>query len=268
MKFKILVIILNIVLLLVFVSIFFIPVLNPAFSEITGKKYLFFIPVFLVLIIIFNAVYFKNRKIVESIESEDWTAVCLHLEDEVFSKKRMSFKNVRLLSETMLLLSDFAGLERLETTVRANKPEYLAKIASNLAGGKLLSGKYQSLYDFTSGLAARRNNTDQWIVFYTAFSLQMLKEHKKAAERFLEIYDKVSVPLIRAMTGYFIFNILATQAKLTPKEAESGKQELKKEILNDYNYTKWQEYTEKQKEAIHILVFKKVIDDTTDWLYK
>ena len=108
-------------------------------------RYWFFPPIFIVLLVFVNILYFRNKNIIENVESGDWSALCHALEVEVFDKHRTSLKNLKLLSEVQLLLSDFAGLKRLETFVRANCSEHLAALAPNFAGGKLLSGQYAEL---------------------------------------------------------------------------------------------------------------------------
>ena len=111
MKFKFLIVTLNIVIIISFISFFIMPLLAYP-NNITAflMRYWFFPPIFIVLLVFVNILYFRNKNIIENVESGDWSALCHALEVEVFVKHRTSLKNLNLISEVQLLLSDFAGL--------------------------------------------------------------------------------------------------------------------------------------------------------------
>lgn len=268
MKFKILVIILDIVLFLFFISVFIMPVFMGVIDLKTFlTSYWFFPPIFIALLVVINFLYLKNKNIIENVEAGDWMALCLNLEEEVFEKRNLNFKNIKLLSEVQLLLSDFKGLQRLETFVRANKGEYLTRLATNFAGGKLLSGQYDELYTFTSNLV-KSGNKNEWIIFYVPFSLQMQKQHAQASDEFAKLVGTFTEPILNLMTDYFYYDVLKSYNKLPINEQKEKVSELKGRFCKEYSRTTWQNYIAKKKENIHILVFKKVIDDASTWIYQ
>lgn len=268
MKFKVLVIFLNIVLITFFISIFVLPFFLDSIDIKTFfSQYWFFAPIFLAIILAINILYARNKNVIGNVESGDWTALAHSLEHEVFDKKHASFQNVKLLAEVQLLLSDFAGLQRLELFVRNNKSEYLPRLASKFAGAKLLSGQYNELYTFTSNLVKSGKKDDPWIVFYVPFSLQMLKEHKAASEGFGALLDTFSEPLLSAMVAYFYYEVLKRYCSLTHEENAAKVQAVRDNIKSRYSLQTWKAYTVKQMQEIHVLVFKKVIADCTTWLF-
>lgn len=268
MKLKILITILDIVLIIFFVSIFILPI---AMSTINAKSliqsYWFLILAFLALFAFVNIIYLKNKNIIESIETGDWTALCVNLEREVFDKTNLSFKNIKLLSEVQLLLSDFKGLKRLEVFVRANKGEYLSKLATNFAGGKFLSGEFCELYDFTTNLI-KSGNKDEWLIFYKPFALQMQKSYIEASNNFKELLDSFSEPILNLMTAYFYYKVLENYCKLSFKGRQEKVQAFKNTFKKTFTSVTWKTYTAKKKESIHILVFKKIIDDASNWVFQ
>ena len=268
MKFKFLIVTLNIVIIISFISFFIMPLLAYP-NNITAflMRYWFFPPIFIVLLIFVNILYFRNKNIIENVESGDWSALCHALEVEVFDKHRTSLKNLKLLSEVQLLLSDFAGLKRLETFVRANCSEYLAALAPNFAGGKLLSGQYAELYNFVSNLV-RSGKKDEWVAFYVPFSLQMQKDYSRASEEFKKLLNTFSEPILNSMTAYFYYEVLKKHCKCTENERSTFVSEAQNKIKSSYSLDAWSAYTAKKKQEMHVLVFKKVIDDTTNWVFR
>lgn len=267
MKLKALVIVLDIVLIIFFISIFILPVFTGVMNMKTfWLTYWFFPPIFILLLAFINILYFKNKNIIECVESSDWTALCLNLENEVFDKRNLSFRNVKLLSQVQLLLSDFKGLQRLETFVRSNKGEYLSRLAANFAGGKLLSGQYEDLHTFASNLV-QSGKKDEWIVFYVAFSLQMQKDYAKASVEFEKVLHSFNEAILQLMTAYFYYEVLKNYSKLSFSERNLATSAFKDTFRKSFNRRTWKAYTAKKKEDIHILVFKKVIDDATEWVF-
>ncbi|NVP23024.1 hypothetical protein [Treponema phagedenis] len=269
MKLKVLVIIFNTVLILMFSVIFLFPVffLNGDFMHEFWIKNWFFLPIFFILLGIVNIIFLKNWKLVSYIEEEDWTALTMYLEQEIFDKKKLSYKKVRLLSETLLLLSDFSGLSKLETVLRANKPGYIIKLAPKFAAAKMLSGNYQELCAFSNKLAARPDNTHPWINFYAAFSHQMLKEYTVAAEKFLTLAKTSTDLIIKALSAYFIKEVLSPYLEGKKEKVNQLALSIKDEIKKKYNRNQWDEYIEKEKKEIDVMVLTKIIKETNDWIF-
>lgn len=267
MKFKILIITLNIVIFISFVSFFILPLL--AFAGATNTFFIknwFFPPIFIAILAFINILYFRNKNIIENLESEDWTGLCHVLEVEVFDKNRASLKNLNLLSDVQLLLSDFTGLQRLETYVRSKKSEYLSRLAPNFAGGKFLSGNYAELQSFVSNLI-RSGKKDEWLLFYFPLSLQMQKLYPEASKEFESCLNTFNEPILNLMTGYFYYEVLKKYCKLTEKEREEAANSFKNNIKTQYSLETWKDYTAKKRQEMHILIFKKIIDDATSWLF-
>ncbi|MEL3908251.1 MAG: hypothetical protein P1P64_04465 [Treponemataceae bacterium] len=267
MKFKILIITLNIVIFISFVSFFILPLL--AFSGAAKfflSKNWFFPPIFIAILAFINILYFRNKSIIENLEAEDWTGLCHTLEVEVFDKNRASFRNVNLLSDVQLLLSDFSGLQRLETYVRSKKPEYLSRLAPNFAGGKFLSGNYSELHSFVSNLI-RSGKKDEWLLFYLPFSLQMQKSYSEASKEFENCLNKFNEPILNLMTGYFYYEVLKIYCKLSEKERIKSVKAFKDNIKAQYSLETWNNYTAQKRQEMHILIFKKIIADASSWLF-
>ena len=269
MKLKVLIIIFNAVLL----TLFFTALSFSFFTadiEVIGnfsKNYWVFILLFLILLVGTNLFFISNWKLISALEAEDWPALSLYLETEIFQKHHLTAKKVRLLCEISILLGDFEILKRLERVLQENKPEYIRTFASRFAAAKLLSSDYEGLADFMAHIVAHPRAYSPWIAFYDAFSAQMLKRKREAMEKFLRILDTEQDPLVRLLSVYFIASGLYHYSDVQ-KDTVDNRIDAEKEKLKKYSLHYWRKYVQKEKQNIHVLVLTKVIDDALIWLFR
>jgi len=269
MKLKVLIIVFNAILLTIFFTVLSFSFFT-AGTEFIGslfKNYWIFVLFFMILFIGMNIFFINNWKLITTLEAEDWPALSLYLETEIFEKHHLTAKKVRLLCEISILLGDFEILKRLERVLEEHKPEYIRAFASRFAAAKLLSNDYQGLAEFMAHLAVRPHETSPWIPFYDAFSAQMLKHYREAAEKFSRMLETEKEPLVRLLGVYFmacgLYHYIDVSKDEADKRIEAEKQELKKHSLQY-----WKKYAQKEKQNIHVLVLTKAIDDALIWLFK
>ena len=269
MKLKVLIIIFNAVLLTIFFTVLSFSFFT-AGTEFIGnffKNYWIFILFFLILFVGMNIFFITNWKLITILESEDWPALSLYLETEIFEKHHLTAKKVRLLCEISILLGDFEILRRLERVLEDNKPEYIKTFASRFAAAKLLSSDYQGLAEFMARIVVQPHEVSPWIPFYDAFAAQMLKRYREAAEKFSLMLETEHEPLVRLLGVYFMACGLYTYLGIDKDEADKRikvqKHELKRRSLQH-----WKNYIQKDKQNIPVLVLTKAIDDALIWLFK
>ena len=269
MKLKVLVIIFNAVLLTIFFTVLSFSFFT-AGTEFIGsffKNYWIFILFFTFLFIGMNIFFISNWKLITTLESDDWPALSLYLETEIFEKHHITAKKARLLCEISILLGDFEILKRLERVLEEYKPEYIRTFASRFAAAKLLSNDYQGLAEFMARTVVQPHETSPWIPFYDAFSAQMLRCYREAAEKFSRMLETEQDPLVRLLGVYFmdygLYHYLGIDKDDADKRIEAEKRKLKKHSLQY-----WKKYVQKEKQNIHVLVLTKAIDDALIWLFK
>ena len=269
MKLKVLMIIFNVVLLTIFFTVLSFSFFT-AGTEFIGsffKNYWIFVLFFMILFLGMNIFFITNRKLITTLESDDWPALSLYLETEIFEKHHLTAKKVRILCEISILLGDFEILKRLERVLEEHKPEYIRTFASRFAAAKLLSNDYQGLADFMTRIAEQPHKTSPWISFYEAFSAQMLKRYREAAEKFSHLLETEQEPFVRLLGVYFmacgLYHYIDVHKDEADKRIEEEKRKLKKHSLQY-----WKKHAQKEKQNIHVLVLTKAIDDALIWLFK
>lgn len=269
MKLKVVFVIFNIVLILLLFTVFFLPLFyaDGSFMREFWKANWFFGPIFFVLIIFVNIMFLKNRPMIHYIENEDWSSLASYLELQIFTKKKITYRNSKLLAEALLLLGDFSSMNKLCSFLQESKPKYLSKLAPKFASSKMISGDYQDLFEFTSSLPVEKTRVSEWMAFYSALALQMLKDYPKSTVLFNKVSETVKDPLIKSLSTYFAVNVLKNYSELTPEEIKEKELLLCSKINKIYTNEDWKEYIESEKQEIHVMILTKIIDDVTSWLF-
>lgn len=269
MKLKVLIIVFNAILLTIFFTVLSFSFFT-AGTEFIGsffKNYWIFVIFFMVFFIGMNIFFVRNWKLITALESEDWPALSLYLETEIFEKHHLTSKKVRLLCEISILLGNFEILKRLERLLEERKPQYLQAFASRFAAAKLLSGDYQELTEFMTRIVIQPHEASPWIPFYDAFAAQMLKRYPEAAEKFSRMLETEKDPLVRLLGVYFmacgLYHYIDVSKDEADKRIEEEKRKLKKHSLQHRK-----KHAQKEKQNIHVLVLTKAIDDALIWLFK
>ena len=269
MKLKVLIIVFNAILLTIFFTVLSFSFFT-AGTEFIGsffKNYWIFVIFFMVFFIGMNIFFVRNWKLITALESEDWPALSLYLETEIFEKHHLTSKKVRLLCEISILLGNFEILKRLERLLEERKPQYLQAFASRFAAAKLLSGDYQELTEFMTRIVIQPHEASPLIPFYDAFSAQMLKHYREAAEKFSRMLETEKEPLVRLLGVYFmacgLYHYIDVSKDEVDTQIEEEKRKLKKRSLQH-----WKKHAQKEKQNIHVLVLTKAIDDALVWLFK
>lgn len=269
MKLKVLIIIFNVVLLTIFFTVLSFSFFT-ADTEFIGnffKNYWIFVLFFMILLLGMNMFFISNWKLITTLEAEDWPALSLYLETEIFEKHHLTAKKVRLLCEISILLGDFEILKRLERVLEKYKPEYIRTFGSRFAAAKLLSNDYQGLAGFMARIGGQPHKNSPWVSFYDAFSAQMLKRYREAAEKFSYVLETEQDPLVRLLSIYFmacgLYHYIDVSKDEVCTQIEEEKRKLKKHSLQH-----WKKHAQKEKQNIHVLVLTKAIDDALIWLFK
>ena len=286
-KFKFIVLFFNVVLIILFGMILFLPsvLLNPAgrfpwsialWSGNAGLV-LVLLAAFLALFTLVNIVYLRNRKLLTLLEREDWPALVHYLEDEVLNQGKFSPRLVRLLANGYLILADSAAVMGLEHKVSLINP---ALVESNalLFGAARILGKDISgaIRFFVVRKDAGSGSTGEWIRWYYAFSLLLDRRYREAGEEFSVIAQTSSEGIVAALASYFLETSIVRILKESVYEGESrqadeyraasakGKERVHSALprLKD-----WQKETARTKGQIHAAILVKYLHRTATWLY-
>ena len=203
MKMKAIFILLNVVLVLAFLVIFFTPLLllgGDWFSLFWSRNW----PIAVVFIVTLGGVdgyFLLNWRLFRGLEREDWAGVAGFLEQRIFRKGRVLQAHVRLLLNTYLVTSNTEGILALEAYLAEKKPEAIRRFSLQFGIPHLLAKDPKDPESFFRGLLDSPRVSDRdWVRWNHAFSLLQMKEAGEARKELAALADSVSDEVLLLLT--------------------------------------------------------------------
>jgi hypothetical protein len=230
-------------------------------------------PVFIILIIALIAInifYFINRKLFFLLEREDWPALVYYLETQMTYKSRYTSRNVSLLANTYLVLSDSASVTALEKKISTAKPALLESNCLTFGVARILNKDYSGAAQFfQKNRNSSKTESAVWVRWYYAFSELLDENYLPATDEFILLVKECRDPLLIGLSAYFLEKSLAKSLPARKNElqqcAEDGILRVKKYLPS---HIAWQKDTAKMQSEIYATVIVKYINNAEHWIYQ
>jgi len=269
MKFKTIFLIFNVVVLVSFLFVFFAPmlVLDAAYAATFLARNWFLALSFLAILGALNAFFIRNWKLFSLLESEDWPALAAYLSEEINDKGRISNRTVKVYVNSLLLLSDLEGIEKLEALLASKRPKILSRNALLFGVTKLLKGDYLAARGFLSGYAGNRGCEDRdWLSFDLAFADLVLKDWSAALPLLEPLSEKRDV-ILRSLAGFYLDVLSGRSPGPEADRAKAAAEKVKAGILKRCKRKAWEARAAEAREDIKGVVLTKMIEDAALWIY-
>jgi hypothetical protein len=270
MKFRTIFILFNVVIIVSFAFVFFLPffLLGSSYSIAFWSDNWILALFFLVLVCALNIFFLANRKVFVLVEREDWGGLSAYLVDKIFAKGRYRPSHVRLLVNAYLLQSDVGGIERLEAELAAKKPAVLRNNAVLFGVARLLRNRPAEAENFLAHYLDAKDVEDrEWLRFDYAFSLVLQRRVADALPILREGCS--SHDAVLALLSAYLIGSLGE-----PTSIESEREELRRlaedtreRLSGRFAGPRWAKEVEKAKNEVHIVILSKLIDDASRWLF-
>ncbi len=260
MKFKIIFISFNILIVFSFLLIFLLPgiMLGSDFGSVFWKDSWYLAVIFFVLLVAINIIYFMNRKLLDYLETENWPALKSYLEDKLLVKKRFLGLYIKLYVSTCIATSSLEDLKKLEQPLLdAGKDD---KWAVQLGIPYLLGQDAAAMKTFYSRYTDVKGKNSGWLKWDLGFALLQLGERTEALEIISGLFLSED-PVLRLVSLYL--------ASTFENELDSVQFAAEKDKLGSaMNAGDFAKHIEREKENIQILFLRSIINDALKWMYK
>ena len=266
MRFKTIFIIFNIVIIISFLFIFFMPLLLLGvgqFDDFLAKNWISGV-LFVLALGGFNAYFIRNWRLFELLEKEDWQSLIAYLEEAIYDKRRINRRHTKILINSYLVTSNTDAILKLGAFLSEQKPEIVPSFAIPLGIPYLLSTNASESERFFGKLLATMKLKDRdWIRWDYAFSLLQGKEIDVAKARFTELVREANDPMLVLLSLYMLKSLAGQDEEL---------QELihsKAEDFRAHNSPDaWKKKVEKAKDNMQVLVLSRIISEAGDWVFE
>ncbi|MFP4429867.1 MAG: hypothetical protein ACLFPV_01305 [Spirochaetaceae bacterium] len=266
MKFKIIFIIFNIVIVASFLFIFFMPAifLGWEYSRLFWSSNWILGAAFVAVLGGLNAYFLSNWKLFAYLEREEWPRLIDYLEDQVYRKRRFNRQRIRILINAYIVSSRTDAITKLEEFLRTEKPQIIPRFSLALGVPHLLRNDPIDMELYYGELKDKKQTNDPlWVRWSYAFALMLGKKAEPARNELLSIAGDAKDPILRLLTAYLL-DAYASQ----DQDVQNVVVETVRAVTGSYTLAAWRKEVERRRSNIQIVVLSKLIDDATAWAFE
>ncbi len=266
MKFKTLFFLFNLVILVSFAFIFFMPL------PVLGWEYAlsFWVSnwpiavLFLAVLAALDSYFIANWRLFGLLEREDWPGLRTLLEGELARKGVLGVQKTRIFLNACLIGQNPGRINELRETYLAKKVRFLPKVALSLGLPLVLEGKAEAIESFFVPLLdVKATGPDgPWIRWCVAFA-RLLRQDTAGAKDLLKAgLSDLRQPLLQLLSLYLLDNLRHGSAEVA--ELVDGQ---KARLAARLTPKEWSVHLDGLKEKVILVLFmEKLIGEARQWL--
>jgi hypothetical protein len=264
MKFKIIFILFNIVILVSFLVIYFMPLvmLGWDYTRVFWGRNWGLPVVFVAIIGLLNAYFVFNWKLFTMLEREDWPALIAYLERRMYERKLIVTQQVRILVNAYLVRPDLGAIEKLEAFVREHKPRVLPRFALVFGIPYLLRNNSDEMESYFSRFVDIKSKDGGWLRWNYGFALILQGKKEEAENRLVSVCGEKTESVLSLLAVYLLDSLKPEDdAAITLIEAKRAS------LRKRYTEAMWAKEVERGRNNIQVVILSKLVDEATEWLY-
>lgn len=234
---------------------------------------------FFALLVAVDVFFIRHMRVFEFLAAENWPALARTLETETLIRGRLSRMNAALLTEVLVLLSDYETLRRLFAKLKSEKPALYRRLAPDFAAASIVFG---NLEEAESCVRYARDQEDRrssgktaaawWLDFYAAFIAMRKKEFVKALDGFAAVATESEDLLVAAVSGYLCSEVIPGKTfgigvGDSEKKASFAAAAARSRVLKSCSLEKWNKKCAAARKKVRAAVIGKTIADVRAWLF-
>ncbi|MDC7126731.1 MAG: hypothetical protein PQJ46_14265 [Spirochaetales bacterium] len=263
MKFKLILLSFNILIVLSFLIVFLLPffILGADYSADYWHNSWYLSIGFVLVIGLINSVYFINKKLLVCLENEDWQGLKNLLDNYIFEKNKYKGIYIKLYINASIATSSINDIKRLEARLRESAPSKVSAFALPLGMPYLLEGEPVAMKNFYGEFISVKTDYSGWIKWNYCFALLLLKETEEAVSILTGLVTPQKDKLLKLSSLYM----------LSPFSSDSEVGEIitneKAALASSMTRTLFTKEVDKQRENVQMLFLSKILNEALDWLY-
>ncbi len=264
MKFKTIFFLFNGIILFSFLFIALMPffILGGEYTRIFWEENWILALIFFLFISVLDGYFIINWKMFSLLEREDWSGLTAYLEREIYEKKRINNRNIRMMVNASLTISNLEKITRLEKEVRERKPSLLGRFGTMLGLPYLLQREKESGGEFFRECINRGSKNDlPWLQWCYSFLLMSDGDFDEAVSYLRDLSSQTKDTVLQLLSLYLLSTI--------SREEDEQQDEWKKSFLEKYprrdNLAK---IINKSKGSnVVVLLLSSILEDGQNWMY-
>jgi len=258
LKFKVVFILFNVVIVISFLVIYFMPLAMLGWDytkEFWGRNW--GLPIlFAVILGGLNGYFAFNWQLFRLLEREDWDGLIDHLEKRIIEKRIILAQQCRILINAYLVRSRLDSVSRLEAVIRERRPRLMRRLVMPLGVRHLLSNDPEVMLTYFGEFKDLRIREGGWVRWAYGFA-SLLAEHRDEALKYLRrVIAEERNPLLLLLSAYLLDSV-------EPGSGRTAIEGFKKR----YTPERLASETERQRGSVQVVILARLIDEASDWLF-
>ncbi|MFP4383044.1 MAG: hypothetical protein ACLFST_01535 [Spirochaetia bacterium] len=271
MKFKLIFIFFNTIIVFSFIFIFLVPILilGAEYTQVLwSKEWIWILSSFFAAVVIgMNIFFILNWTFFTHLEREDWDALTVYLEKQIYEKKKYRKQYIRILLNAYLVKGQTDKVHILRQHVQEERQNLLLDFALLFSIPDILKNDETAMEFYFKDLLEKEEikkgkykNIRLWSYFLLAFTLVVSNKYDEAGKYINYLLEKYSGTILKAF-GMYLLSTFPEQGKR--EKADN----LRKEFIRDMPREKWLKTVEREKSNLLLIVLSRFVNETTAWLY-
>ena len=263
-KFKLIFVLFNIVIVLSFLVIYLMPLfmLGWEYTQAFWSNNWGLPIIFLGIIGILNGYFVFNWKLFRLLEREEWDGLILHLEHRMYDRKIVLVQQVRILVNAYLVRSDLAAVSKLENFIRDSRKKVLPRVALVLGVPHLLRQNSDAMESYFAAFTGTKVRDRFWLKWCFAFSLVLGGKKDEAVTTLTELGGQVKEPVLLLLCAYLLQSLDSGSSEVN-QVVELARAKLTKR----FSQSTWEAEVERSKNRVQVVIMSRLVDDATTWLF-
>lgn len=234
---------------------------------------------FLLMIIVADVFFIKHMKVFEFLAAENWPALARTLEKQTITQGKFSKMNVSLLTEVLVLLSDYPTIKTLFSKLKSEKPALYCRFAPDFTAASIVFGSLdeaESCVNYALDCERRSPGSyggiKSWLEFYSAFIAMKKKDFVKALNGFSALASGADDLIVAAVSGYFCSEIIPGKTfgiglGASKESAAAAALSARERVLQACSLEKWNKLCAGSRKRVRAAVIGKTLIDVRSWLF-
>ena len=265
MKFRVLVIVFNAVIVASFAVIFMMPMLVLGW-EYTGTFWARNWPfglAFAAILVGVNIYFIYNWKVFSMLERESWDELIAYLEQQVYERGRFGGQRVKILINAYILRAGTDKIGDLEAFLREKRPGLVPRFSIELGIPYLTSQDAAAMEAFFGELKDKpRCSRPLWVRWNYAFALMLQSRADEAQGVLSAVMEETRDPLQQLLAAYLL-NTYGADDDNVARQVERVRSGLATRATRE----SFARFVEKHRDNVQVLLLSQLIRDALDWLF-
>ncbi len=265
MRFKVLFVAFNVVLLISFLLVFFMPalVLGWDYAGVFWSENWPVGLIFLLMLAGLNVYFAMNWRVFSLLELEDWSAVVSYLDQRMRATGRISRNRARVLINALVVSGSVEQITEIEAFLRDNQPGLIPKLSMELAIPHLLSQDGERMHRYFGQLVDDRRAEDPyWVRWGLAFSLMSQSRFDDARAELSRVVTEFNDPILRPLAAHMLIQF-AAQDDAVARQVTDAREALRKR----YSPQRMARELERQRQNLQVLFLASRIEQAQKWVH-